>query len=542
MLELIGQVRELAHRVTEALYYCRRQNYGKSSTIAVTVTTMVESYINVAIKDFSDSVELLLPILQELLKATESSEEILLADIYEQQLLPALYQIQNILVEATGGEPISYWESNMSEVFLKSHKLHHVLARAKERQDREYGIGWSLTGDMWSWIGQGKNTIRMHSSINPWQEALAFVEDNVSADKTEYVLFGIGMGYVAQILAERVECDRLVILENDLEQLRIAMNYTDLKQLIANPNVTMIYDKDYTELSSWFSEDHNERKVLLWNPSVKTVEQEEFREALENYWVQSNSLKNMGIQLLKNFYKNNQLQDESVWKLQEKLKEKTMYLVAGGPSLDKSMSALADIDRTQGVIVCVGKVARKLIMAGIRPDYIVMIDGKLGTRWQINDIEDCQVPLIYLATVAWNVAADYQGKRYIAYQNGFEATQEYAQKNGIEPFETGGSVATFALDMGIRMGCTKIVCVGLDMGYPGGKSHASGVGRTIIEAETLREVEAVGTGKVQTGKTLDIYRRWIEKRIQKEHSVTFINASQGARIHGMQEKSLKELI
>lgn len=540
MTELIEQIRVLAHRVSEALYYYRRQNYGKASKCAVSVMEFGEAYMSSAVELFPDSVNLLLSIWQELLEATERGNELQLADLYEQQLLPALYQIQGILVEETGGEPISYWESNMSEVFSKSHKLHHLLARAKERQDRAYGIGWALTGDMWSWVQSEEKNVQMHSTVNPWQEALAFVEDNVSADKTEYVLFGIGLGYVAQILAERVECDRLVILEHDLEQLRIAMNYTDLGRLIADPKVTIIYEKEDKEYASWLSEETLGRKVLLWYPSVKTVESVQFREALENFWVQSNSIKNMQVQLQKNFYKNRKLQDESVWEIQEQIQGKTMYLVAGGPSLDKNMALLSQIDKKQGVIFCVGKVAKKLLSSGIRPDYIVVIDGKPGTRWQMDGIEDCQVPLIYLATAAWNVTSDYQGKRYIAFQKGFECSEEYAVGNGIPLFETGGSVATFALDMGIRMGCLRIVCIGLDMGYPGGKSHADGVGRTVIESEALRNVTAVGGGIVRTGKTLDIYRKWIEQRIHGEKEVKFINVSEGARIHGMEEMSLEK--
>ena len=89
--------------------------------------------------------------------------------------------------------------------------------------------------------------------------------------------------------------------------------------------------------------------------------------------------------------------------------------------------------------------------------------------------------------------------------------------------------------MGIRMGCKKIICVGLDLGYPGERSHASGVGHKIIDTGNMRQVEGVCGETVATSKTLDLYRRWIERRIAGEKKVEFVNSSKGARIHGMKE-------
>ena len=58
----------------------------------------------------------------------------------------------------------------------------------------------------------------------------------------------------------------------------------------------------------------------------------------------------------------------------------------------------------------------------------------------------------------------------------------------------------------------------------------------------MRKVESVLGGMVYTSKTLDIYRRWIERRIENVNDIEFINASGGARISGMKEKSLKQII
>ena len=62
----------------------------------------------------------------------------------------------------------------------------------------------------------------------------------------------------------------------------------------------------------------------------------------------------------------------------------------------------------------------------------------------------------------------------------------------------------------------------------------------MAEHGSLRKVEGITSEYVYTSKTLDIYRQWIETRINGEKGTEFINVSKGARIHGMKEKNLRE--
>lgn len=103
-------------------------------------------------------------------------------------------------------------------------------------------------------------------------------------------------------------------------------------------------------------------------------------------------------------------------------------------------------------------------------------------------------------------------------------------------------MTTLALDITIRLGAKRVICIGTDMGYKGERTHAAGVGRNIANKNVLRKVEAVGGGQIYTSKTLDIYRRWIERRIENEKYTEFINSSDGARIKGMKEVSFSKII
>ena len=102
-------------------------------------------------------------------------------------------------------------------------------------------------------------------------------------------------------------------------------------------------------------------------------------------------------------------------------------------------------------------------------------------------------------------------------------------------------MATFAIDIALKFKCNRLICVGLDMGYSGEKTHAGEIGRKLVNKNSFRQIEAVGGGKAYTNKNLEIYRKWIEKRISGEEGVTVINASHGARIKGMREQNLTQI-
>ncbi len=110
--------------------------------------------------------------------------------------------------------------------------------------------------------------------------------------------------------------------------------------------------------------------------------------------------------------------------------------------------------------------------------------------------------------------------------------------------KTGGSVATTALDVAIRMGGNPIIFVGQDLGFTDNKSHSSKTySRRIFESQGLREVEDIYGNTIQTSKNLYIYLRWIKNRISEENNMEFIDATEGgARIRGTKIMKLRDIV
>lgn len=541
MNTLFEQTKELSHLVTEAVYYFRRQNFYRAYRLAMVITNRLQKYLtDLAEQDLQQEAEEVLPVLGMALEAMEQQDGTKLADIYEEGILSFLYRIQQTLFETSADILQDCWGSNRRILKKRYPDWYRKILESRDEVSDCYQVSWAKTGDLVLEMAGEQGTVRLNSQSDPWREALLFAESAVSKEYQEYLVMGFGLGYHLECMLKQPGCKKIVVLENDLYQLAIALSYRNLSHLLDNEKVTVCYCPDAVDYSGYLSDLTDDTKCVVWYPSIRTIQNTSLRETLENYQIELSSTENMEEELEDNFLANVAKQDQEISCLRDWFAGKTMILAAGGPSLDDNIELLKQRKTSDHILVCVGKVAAKLIREGLRPDYIVMIDGAAKTRWQINGIEDSGIPLIYLATAAAKVVEDYQGKRYVAYQEGFPAAEKYAEEKSYPLYQTGGSVSTFALDMGIRFGCSRIVCVGLDMGYPGNRTHASGVGADVADRKNLRRVEGIASEYVYTSRTLDIYRKWIEERIRGVQGVQIVNVSGGARIHGMEEGSLIE--
>jgi len=541
MTILFEQTRKLLHSLTEVVCYFQNQEKEKATKILKQVIEQLQTFVeDLGEVELKSEAERLFGICRKIAQGLlDSQEEQWITMHIQKGLMPLLFEVQENVFGQSDEILKDYWGENRLFVRKRNRGLYRDILEARDDISDEYQLSWAKTGDLVLTVQTEQGMIRLNSAGNPWQEAFLFAMGERQTDSQEYVVAGFGMGYHIEALVKQSGVKKMTVLENDLTQLAIAFSYRDLSEILSDDRISILYCPNAQDYVKWLNTKEN-RTCCIWHPSIKTIREKSFRESMENYWIESSSVKNLGGLLDKNFAENVKKGDREVSVLKEAFYKKTILFVAAGPSLELFFSELKDLERSRFILVCVGKVARRLIRANIYPDYIVMIDGLPGTVWQIRGIEDCKVPLIYLSTVAANVVDSYQGKRYIAFQEGFPLAEEFAAKNKLSLYQSGGSVATFAIDLGIRMKVGRMICLGLDLGYIDERSHAFGIGTSVTEHGNLRKVEGIASKYVYTNKTLDIYRHWIEKRIRGEKGTEFINVSMGARIHGMKEKNLEE--
>lgn len=186
-----------------------------------------------------------------------------------------------------------------------------------------------------------------------------------------------------------------------------------------------------------------------------------------------------------------------------------------------------------------------MLAAGIKPNYVIIIDATALVYEQVEGIDKTEeIPLLYLSSVYHKVPQNYKGKKYIICQEGYKKSEDYAKEKGYNLFHTGGSVSTTALDIGIQFNCRRIIFLGLDLAYSNNMDHAvdTAMWNTVVSTD-LKQVEDIYGNFIETNNTFNIFRRWIEKRIENVKEIEFIDATEGgAKIKGMKIKRLSECL
>lgn len=396
------------------------------------------------------------------------------------------------------------------------------------------------------WLDIAGRQFYLHSKYDPVKEAEQFINENYSPGVKTYVIYGFGLGYHIRKLLEKDQGLKVVVFETNKAIMKLALENTDLQDLLAAPNLEIIVAEEVADFCKEFGrvlEDGNE-KLIVHLPSLNAMPEKFFviKQLLENFRVEANSAAiDHGLHL--NFAENIQNYDMNVDALFDRFQGVPVVIVAAGPSLDKNKALLKEV-KNRALLFVVGTAVKPLLKEGVQPDLIIITDPQEIVYNQIEGLE-ISIPVVVLSTCNRLVSTNYKGFKYLALQKGFPPAEKFAEENQSDLVRTGGSVSTTALDIALRFGCDPIIFVGLDLAYTGGTSHVQGTHfyRKIEKNKHLRPVEDINGQIIYTGKNLHIYLKWIENRIKEEQHRAFIDATEGgARIEGSSIMTLQQVV
>lgn len=530
--------------ITEIVLCFRRQNFFRGSKKLKKLTNNLNQIVEFVLGKEEmgiDEQEVML-ILDAIVQAQENRDYILLSDILEGDLLPLLQRIQMELFSSEQIEVPEYFEQNMRALQKSNEKLWKLLrGKLDEVAMSKYQFMSAISGEPVLKVIMPEREFFMHSTVNPTQEARILTEFMTRDGKEQYVVFGMGMGYhVKELLKQNVQ-NRVIVLENELSVLFYAMTYMDWSEELECGRFSILYEDNILLLLKELEKRKEQSVFFIHYPSLQAIENTAVKETLEDYFVTISSMEEQKELLDENFRRLQMMHLPECSTRQELFSGKTVVIVGAGPSVDDEIATMKKW-KSQIVILVVGHIVRKLLENEIRPDAIILSDAQKHMYRQIEGLATYEIPLFLLSTASADVVSYYKGPTYLVYQEGYEPAEQIAEKQGYPLFQTGGSVSTLALDMGIRFGAERIILVGLDMAYTGSKSHAAGVGYEVKDVSGLRKVESTDGTEVYTSKNLDIYRKWIERRIASEKAIPIYNTARGARIAGTVEKELKEIL
>lgn len=525
-----------------SVHYMRQQNYSrgmkKCASCIDKLISLVPEYMNIY-KELESvgvtiDIDVFLGAFKNIEEAQANSDYILLADMIENLLISNITNIQEGIV-------------SLEEDYYS------LIINENENIDYKYIDELMKKGLYIEPTSQGYATIRydneekniyFHTNIYPTKSAIKLSDEWYSEYKFHYIIYGLGLGYEVYELINKSDAIKVDVYEQNKDIINLARSFGVIKELEQSGQVTIHYDPDFQKIASCDLEGEYTKFVVHY-PSVRIIADDKQREWFENYFTNYNAVSNQELTMLRSFVENQKLNFRSADEIHPSLKNKDVYVIAAGPSLDKNMNQLKNVS-DNGVIISTGTVLKKLLANDIVPDYVVIIDANSPTLKQIEGIENCGVPLIFLSTAYYGTVAAYNADRYIACQYGYDKAQELAKKNGYRLYNTGGSVTTLCIDLALQAHCKRLICVGLDLAFTGGFDHASDTAQMKAVDDTsvvYRKVKAIAGGYVNTSKGLDVFRLWIEKRIEGIKDIEIIDATEGgALIKGTKIMALSECV
>lgn len=377
------------------------------------------------------------------------------------------------------------------------------------------------------------------------------------------VLLGLGLGYNLKILFSALRnkgpLGKIIVVEKDLECLRLALEIQDLSEILANPQVKLIIgcsEEDlYVNIWNAISPEFGILKAIKFIPWPASI-----RLAYNYYHMAKVALKDVARSFIaergndpydtlvayENFFVNlpQYLSNPGVHCIKDLFPGRPAVVVAAGPSLNKNAHLLRMLDQ-RAVILSADASLKPLSQWGVMPHLITTVERTPGSEKFFENVSPLEHTVLAVVSFTYPRTLDsYPGPLLFMHRK-----YHFYETLGIDQdcFEMGGTTAHCAFAIAASMGCNPIIFIGQDLSFgPDGVTHARGCAfgqRQAYAAEAEKiEVPANMGGTVMTCSLwLRLLREY--ERTLSDFTGLAINATEGgARIHGTQVMSFREAI
>ncbi|WP_097025877.1 motility associated factor glycosyltransferase family protein [Clostridium peptidivorans] len=381
----------------------------------------------------------------------------------------------------------------------------------------------------------------VYSKFFPLKDAEKFIENNkqLILNKKYIVMYGLGLGYHAKEILKRIPLDSQVFLfDLDMQIHNIANKYNLLEKIEADDRAKIILGNNENFYKEFKSKLSLVEDIIVYEPLLDALEGKcsDFKEAIKSYKIAKISLKRFEPIMKENEEANIRNNYKTIGEFFKdfKLENKPVVIASAGPSLEKDLNIIKE-KREYIKLFAVGRALSILMKNGIKPDAITILDAGEAVCEQVKGYENLDIPLCFLSTGSrWAVEA-YKGPKYMF----FNKECNYNKENIV--VETGKTVAIPTIDLAIKARADKIILCGQDMAFVDNKFHA-GDNENIKKNNFYQKVLGVDGTYLSTTSGMLEFKKGIERLIEKNKNVKFINSSKGAKIRGTIEIDLENLL
>ena len=400
-----------------------------------------------------------------------------------------------------------------------------------------------------------------HSRYDPRRDADAAARREIDPLSTAVVVVGFGLGYGAEAARRLYPRLPLVVVEPDREVFSAAMACRDLSGFFAEPDVILYLDERPDGLPQSLEPVPLSRPAILRlrpaiqkNPLPYRAAEEVLQSWLLRKDINTNTLARFGRLWVRNLCRNMLAFADSpgIGTLAGMFEGIPALVVAGGPSLDSVIPLLPRL-RERLLVVSVNTPLRPCLDAGVEPDFTVVVDPQFwasryldwtATRHGFLVAEPSTCPRVFRR----------EGAPFFFCSSLFPLGEALEEATGVRgKLGAGGSVATSAWDLARLLGCRPLYAAGLDLGFPGMRTHCRGVFAEDawlaassrldpVEGSSWRAlrdvglfpVRAAGGGTTPTDRRMLLYKWWFENQMKMAGAAESYTLSPGgAAIEGM---------
>jgi len=401
------------------------------------------------------------------------------------------------------------------------------------------------------------NGLYVHSPRDPAREGRRLAEACLAGagegDDTPVLVLGFGLGYAAQALTELAPRRPLVIVEKNPGMLRMVFEQRDLSDFLSRPGIAFLPGGEgegaisallFFEKAAAGKNAQRVPPLVLRNRTLIGIDEQWYAavETRVRAWatqgdVNRATLKKFGRRWIRNLVRNMAaIRDmpgisglAGLAADPAQAPPLPVFLAAAGPSLDGVGFLLPEI-RKRCIVVAVDTSLRFFRRNGIEPDFVLVVDPQF---WNSRHMDRCaggrRTRLIAESAVYPPVLRLPFGGTFLC--GSLFPLGAFIEKR-VDPkglLGAGGSVATSAWDFCRLLGAREIWIAGLDLAFPGNKTHFKGAlfeEKALAESCRLKPAEtflhaalrggfpfpaaSASGGKVLTDRRLSLYAAWFE--------------------------------
>ncbi len=415
----------------------------------------------------------------------------------------------------------------------------------------------------------GEPTIRLagrliHSSVNPRREAERLAGSVLKDQPDAVVVFGLGLGYHLEALRTEAPSLPTILVEPSPSLLRNALeSLSPAWWHHFGPDLVIAPDEQETLTEFLNSVGSYSPALLLLQAMSRHYEEESasLDSVLDRYrrrrGINRNTLRRFGKLWVRNTLRN--LPENSaipgITSLENSVRDRPAIVCGAGPTLDTVLPYLPYLS-SRAVIIAVDTAIAVLQRIGVQPHLAVVADPQYWNTRHLDHVRSSsESPTILVAEPATHprVFRLWKGPRLLS-ASLFPLGAFIDRSVGRHlKLGAGGSVATSAWDLARIMGCSRIYLAGIDLGFPGNRTHCRGSffeERITVSADRLKPAEqelfrylhsadpypvrTAGGAEILSDRRMQVYRSWFPEQHRRHAGVrTATLSSLSAEMEGI---------